>query len=112
MTYPFRNIEIKRIAVGIQSNDNAPSEEWYPSEHEPEMPDGAKLKELLSYAKRKLVGRPISIMLAVIYAADGVAGKQLNRSISAEEANSPEALESLRDEVLEDCILDAEKANV
>lgn len=109
MSYKHKTIEITRIAVGIQSNDNAPSEYWHPSEFEPDLPDGTKLQELLAYAKRKLRGRPICICIAIIYQAPGVTGKQLNRRASVETGDNAYALELLRDQVMQDCVEDAAK---
>lgn len=112
MNYKYDNIEISRVAIGTHSNENAPCEYWHPSEFEPDLPDGAKLKEMLSYAKRKLVGRAVCIQLAVIYHADGVPGKQLNERASVETGNSETALEALLQHVLTACVEDAKAATV
>lgn len=107
----YQGISIRRIAVGVQSHDNAPAEYWSPGEDESELPDTKELAEMLAYAEMKLRGHPTTITIAVIYEAPNVVGEQLNRRTSYR-PDKRQSLDSLLRDVLSDCVEAAERARL
>ena len=105
----YRGISVQRIAVGVQSQHNAPAEYWSPSEGDDGPPDKKELADMLSYAEAALVGRPTDICIAIIYEAPGVVGKQLNRRTPYRQ-DRREDLVALVDKVLDDCVEDAKES--
>jgi predicted nucleotide-binding protein len=98
----YKNITVQRIAVGVQSQDNAPAEYWTPDTDGEALPTGTELLELLKYAQAKLIGRPTYVTVAVLYAS-ATTSRQLNSSIPYKQL-SANRLETLLYEVLEKCI--------
>jgi hypothetical protein len=105
----YQGITLKRIAVAVLSKDLAPEEHWFPREGETELPDAKELADMLLHAGQALIGRPEDIMIAIIYEAPGVPGKQLNRS-TPHRIDRRENLETLMQGVLADCVEDAKLA--
>lgn len=103
----YEEITVKRIAVEVISDHNAPCEYWFPGRNgSEELPDVMELKDMLRYAEQRLVGRPVSIGIAIIYEAPSVIGKQLIRR-TPHRIDKREALETLMRQVLGDCVEDA-----
>lgn len=104
----YQGITIKRVAVGVQSQHNAPAEYWSPREGDTQLPDIKELADMLLHAEQALIGRPEDIMIAIIYEAPGVPGKQLNRR-TQHRIDRRENLDTLMRKVLDDCVEDAKK---
>ncbi|WP_025228508.1 hypothetical protein [Fimbriimonas ginsengisoli] len=102
----YQGIMVKRIAVGVISDHNAPSENWFPGDGNSTLPDVKELLDMLQYAEHRLIGRPVSIIIAVVYEAPEVIGKQLNRR-TPHRIDQRVKLDVLLGQVLADCVEDA-----
>lgn len=99
-------IKIKQVAVGVESQHNAPAEYWTPREGETQLPDIKELADMLLHAERSLRGRPENITIAILYEAPGIPGKRLHRKTPYQN-DLRENLDTLMRKVLDDCVEDA-----